>query len=254
MRRIDIEVRDDVAYVTLSRPEVRNAFDEELVAELTAFFAATSHRTVVLAGAGVVFCAGADIDVMRRSMDLTEERNRAEAEALAAMFRAIDECPCPVVARVQGAAMGGGLGLVACCDIVVCADDVKMAFSEVRLGIVPAVISTFVLPKIGPAAARRYFVTGEPFGAVDAYRLGLVHEVVAEAELDARVAVVVGAIKRAGPRAARIAKRLVREVSELGRDQAIAHTTALIAGVRVTDEAQEGLRAFLEKRKPGFSS
>ena len=250
MSRVKLSTEHGIATVTLNRPEVRNAFDGELIAELTAVFSGLDARAAVLRGAGKVFCAGADIDVMRASIDLDEAANRHEAEKLAAMFRAIDECPCPVVAAVHGAAMGGGIGLVTACDIVIVTDDVKLAFSEVKLGIVPAVISPFVIRKIGEAAARRWFLTGEIFGAEEARAMGLAHRVVAADGLDDAVADMCRALAKAGPEASRRAKRLIREVGGLPFDAAVAHGIATIAAVRTQPEAQEGLRAFLEKRRP----
>ncbi|MFN2431982.1 MAG: enoyl-CoA hydratase/isomerase family protein [Gemmatimonadota bacterium] len=247
-----------VARVALARPEVRNAFDAAMIAELTACFGqlATDEelRTLVLAGEGKAFCAGADANWMRDSVDATEDENREDARRMAAMFRAIDECPVPLVGRVQGVAFGGGVGLAACCDVVVAAEDARFSFSEVRLGILPAVISTFSLAKIGRGQARRWFLTGEVFSAQRARELGLVHEVVPAAELDAAVDGIVATLVGNGPRAVREAKALIRHVRGLERDAAIEHCVETIARVRVSPEAQEGLRAFLEKRKPTWRS
>ncbi|MBI5366335.1 MAG: enoyl-CoA hydratase/isomerase family protein [Planctomycetes bacterium] len=250
------ELRGPVLHLTLDRPEVRNAFNPALIAELTQACAgiAPEVRAVVLAGAGPAFCAGADLDWMRASKGLSEAENARDAAAMAAMFRALDECPCPVIARVQGAALGGGAGLLACCDVVVAAEDATFGFTEVRLGILPAVISTFVLPAIGTRGARRFFLTGERFGAGAARDLGLVHEVAPAAGLDARVDELVRAVLASGPQAVAVAKRLIRAVPTLARDAAIEHTVETIARVRVTAEAQEGLGAFLEKRKPGWAA
>lgn len=252
MRTITVQVRDSVARVTLRRPEVRNAFDEVMVAELGQAFGelAPSVRAVVLAGEGPAFCAGADAAWMKRSRSYTDEENVRDASSLAAMLRAVDECPCPVLARVHGAALGGGSGLVAACDIVVAAEGTTFGFTEVRLGLVPAVISTFVLPKIGLGAARRYFLTGERFGAKEAREMGLVHEVVESAALDARVEALVAEILQAGPQAVAAAKRLLREAPGFSRQEALERMVRLIAQVRAGAEAQEGLTAFLEKRKP----
>ena len=229
--------------VTLARPERRNAFDAALIAELRDAFADVGDaRAVVLAGDGESFCAGADVEWMRSSIDLSYEENVQDARRLRQMLETIDECPAPVVVRVHGHALGGGLGLVACSDIAVSSSDAQFAFSEVKLGIVPSVISPFALAKVGPSAARRYFVTGERFGAEVALRIGLVHEVAddVEAVLDR----VLGELLSAGPEAARHAKRLV-----LDRLDALA-TERRIAERRTSDEGQEGLRAFLGKRKP----
>jgi methylglutaconyl-CoA hydratase len=207
----------------------------------------------VLTGAGPIFCAGADVQWMRKSKDYTEAQNAADARAMAHMYRALDECPRPVVAKVRGAALGGGSGLVACCDVVVAADGTTFGFTEVRLGIVPANISTFVLPKIGARAARRYFLTGERFDAAEAARIGLVHEVAPPDALDARVDAIVAALLECGPAAVATAKEIVREVSRLPREQAIDYTVRTIARARVSPEGQEGLAAFLEKRKPRWT-
>jgi len=231
--------------VTMARPDRRNAFDAALIAELAeAFVDVGRARAVVLAGDGPSFCAGADVDWMRSSAELSYDENVADANALRAMLEAIDGCPAPVVARVQGHALGGGAGLVAAADVAVAGSDAAFAFSEVKLGIVPAVISPFALAKIGPGQARRWFVTGERFDAETALRLGLVHEVAAD--LDAAVERVVGELLSAGPRAARWAKRLVRERPD-GPE-----TARWIAERRTSDEGQEGLRAFLEKRRPAW--
>jgi methylglutaconyl-CoA hydratase len=240
-----IERDGPVLRITLARPDRRNAFDAALIAELAeAFVDVGRARAVVLAGEGPSFCAGADVDWMRASADLSYDENVADANALRALLEAIDGCPAPVVARVQGHALGGGAGLVATADIAVAGSDAVFAFSEVKLGIVPAVISPFALAKIGPGAARRWFLTGERFGAATALRIGLVHEVADD--LDAASEQVVGELLSAGPLAVRWAKRLVRERPD-GPE-----TARWIAERRTSDEGQEGLRAFLEKRPPGW--
>jgi methylglutaconyl-CoA hydratase len=241
MSALRIERDGGVLRVTIAKEERRNAFDAALIAELTDAFADVGDaRVVVLAGDGPSFCAGADVEWQRASVDLSYDENVEDAMRLYRMLETIDECPAPLVARVQGFALGGGSGLVACADIVVAAPDATFGFTEVRLGIVPAVISPFVLARIGPGAARRYFVTGERFGAEVALRMGLVHEVTED--LDAAVEHVVGHILAAGPEAARAAKRLVR-------DRPTGDATAqLAARMRTSPEGQEGLRAFLEKR------
>jgi methylglutaconyl-CoA hydratase len=234
-----------VLRITMARPETRNAFDAALIAELAeAFVDVGRARAVVLAGDGPSFSAGADVDWMRASVDLSFDANVADANALRRMLEAIDGCPAPVVARVQGHALGGGAGLVAAADIAVASRDALFAFSEVKLGIIPAVISPFALGKIGTAAARRYFLTGERFDAATALRIGLVHEVVDD--LDSAVDRVVGELLSAGPRAARWAKRLVRERPD-GPE-----TARWNAERRTSEEGQEGLRAFLEKRPPSW--
>jgi methylglutaconyl-CoA hydratase len=255
MQTIGIERRGPVATVLLRRAEVRNAFNEVVIAELRQVFAALDDdvRVVLLAGDGPVFCAGADIQWMKQSKDYTQQRNARDARAMAEMYRAIDECPKPVVGRVQGAALGGGSGLVACCDIVVAAEGTQFGFTEVRLGIVPANISTFVLPKIGARAARRYFLTGERFDAAEALRIGLIHEVVKPELLDSRVDAIARELLQCGPQAVAIAKELIRKGVASPRDRAIDRTVRTIARVRVSKEGQEGLAAFLEKRAPRWS-
>jgi methylglutaconyl-CoA hydratase len=236
-----------VLRITLTRPERRNAFDAELIAELAeAFVDVGRTRAVVLAGEGRSFCAGADVDWMRASAGLSYDENVAGANAMRQMFEAIDRCPAPVVARVQGHALGGGAGLVAVSDVAIAEPRAQFAFSEVKLGIIPAVISPFALAKIGGGNARRYFVTGERFEAETALRIGLVGEVAED--LDAAVERVVAELLSAGPQAARWAKRLVRERPDG------AETARWIAERRTSEEGQEGLAAFLEKRPPRWRS
>lgn len=255
METVRVETKDDVATIRLARPDVRNALDDVLISELTQAFGALppSARVVVLAGEGAAFCAGADAQWMKRSKSFTREENERDAARLAALLRAIDEFPRPVVARVHGAALGGGAGLVAACDIAVADDQAKFGFPEVRLGLAPAVIATFVLPRIGLRAARRYFLTGERFDAVQALGLGLVHEVVPPGVLDARIDALVGELLQGGPRAMEAAKGLLRDVAGLPREQAIERSIRAIAELRVSPEAQEGLSAFLERRKPNWT-
>jgi methylglutaconyl-CoA hydratase len=242
---VQVEREGPVLRVTLARPERRNAFDAELIRELgQAFVDVGKARAVVLAGEGASFCAGADVDWMRASVGLSFDENVADANAMRQMFEAIDNCPAPVVVRVQGHALGGGAGLVAASDIAISARDTVYAFSEVKLGIIPAVISPFALAKIGAGHARRYFVTGERFDADTALRIGLVSEVADD--LDAAVDRVVGELLSAGPLAARWAKRLVRE------RPAGPETARWISERRASDEGQEGLRAFLEKRRASW--
>jgi methylglutaconyl-CoA hydratase len=241
-----IERDGDVLRVTLARPETRNAFDADLIGELSeAFVDVGTSRAVVLAGDGPSFCAGADVEWMRASVDLDVEANVADANALRRMLEAIDGCPAPVVAVVHGHALGGGIGLVACSDIGLADSLTVFAFSEVKLGIVPAVISPFALRKIGESAARRYFLTGERFDAETALRIGLVHQVTDD--LDAALQGVLGELRTAGPRAARHAKRLVLDRPD-GPEAA-----RRIAERRASEEGQEGLRAFLERRAPSWA-
>jgi methylglutaconyl-CoA hydratase len=246
MGALRIERDGDVLGVALARPESRNAFDAALITELAeAFVDVGAVRAVVLRGDGPSFCAGADVEWMRTSADLDLEANIADANALRRMLEAIDGCPAPVVAVVHGHAFGGGLGLVACSDIVLADPGTVFAFSEVKLGIVPAVISPFALRKIGESAARRYFVTGERFDAATALRIGLVHEVTDQ--LDAALGRVLVELQTAGPRAARHAKRLV-----LDRPDG-SETARRIAERRTSEEGQEGLSAFLDRRRPAWA-
>jgi methylglutaconyl-CoA hydratase len=246
MGALRIERDGELLRITLARPETRNAFDGALIAELAeAFVDVGKARAVLLAGDGPSFCAGADVEWMRASVDLDFDANVADANALRGMLEAIDRCPAPVVARVQGHALGGGAGLVACADIAIAHERTVFAFSEVKLGIIPAVISPFALAKIGPSWARRYFVTGERFDAATALRIGLVHEVAAD--LDKAVDQVLAELESASPRAARHAKKLV-----LDRPDG-PETARRIAERRTSDEGQEGLRAFLERRSPDWA-
>jgi methylglutaconyl-CoA hydratase len=242
-----IERDAEVLRVAMARPERRNAFDAALIDELAAAFADVGDaRAVVLSGDGPSFSAGADVEWMRSSVDLSYDENIADALRLRAMLEAIDSCPAPVVGRVQGHALGGGCGLVACCDIVVAEPSAEFAFSEVKLGIVPAVISPFALSKIGTSAARRYFVTGERFTAEEALRIGLVHAVADD--LDEAVDRVVGELLTAGPESVRAAKELAR--APLSAEE----TAQRIAAQRTSAEGQEGLKAFLERRRPTFDA
>jgi len=252
METIRIENKDGVAGIRLHRPEVRNALNEVLIAELTQAFTALpeSVRVVILAGEGAAFCSGADAAWMKKSATFSREENERDAAALAALLKAIDECPRPVLARVQGAVLGGGVGLLTACDIAVADAGAQFGFPEVRLGLIPAVVSTFVLPRIGVRSARRYFLTGERFGAPQALAIGLVHEVTTPDQLDPTIDRIVRELLQAGPRALTAAKKLLRDAASLPREQAIQETIRAIAEIRVSPEAQEGLGAFLEKRKP----
>ena len=248
-----------VARVTLDRPEVHNAFNAELIGELRATFRRFDDeppdkiRVVVLAGSGPSFCAGADVTWMRASLGLTREQNEQDAMVMAEMFDAIDRCPTPVIARVHGAALGGGMGLCAVSDLVIAEAGARFGFTEVRLGILPAVISPFVIAKIGESHARALFPTGKRFDATRALRVGLVHEVVeGEDALDSAVNAAVQDVLAAGPTAARAAKAIVREVRGLPHESTRWHTARRIATQRTSPEGQEGLRAFLEKREPAW--
>lgn len=242
--------------VTMNRPDVRNAFNAELIAALRDVFVELSAddgvRSIVLAGEGKTFSGGADIAWMRAALELGQAENVRDAEAMAQMFIAIDRCPKPVIARVQGAALGGGCGLIAAADIVVAASDAVFGFTEVKLGIIPAVISPFVIPKIGVSQARALFVTGERFDAARAQRIGLVHYVVAADKLDDRIEALLDELRTAAPSAVAAAKTLVRDVIAATPAEATSLTARAIAKQRTTPEGQEGLRAFLERRPAGW--
>lgn len=248
-----------VEHLTLNRPDVRNAFNAEMIGEL-ASWAANFQRTpdgvraVVLNGAGKAFCAGADAAWLAKIASHSEEENVRDATVTSRMFRALDELPVPLIGRVQGAAIGGGAGLAAVCDIVIAADDAVFGFTEVKLGIIPAVISPFVLAKIGPSAARELFVTGARFPAARAYKMDLVHAVVPARELDDTIERYVAEIVAGGPEAIAAAKTLIRDVSSAGSTRDAESVTAnALASRRASAEGQEGLRAFLEKRKPRWA-
>jgi methylglutaconyl-CoA hydratase len=255
-KTLQIAVYDMVATVSLNRPEVHNAFNAQLIGELTETFQAlardASVRVIVLRGEGKSFCAGADVNWMRESLDLSGEENIADALRMSDMFAAIDEAPQAVIGRVHGAALGGAMGLLAVCDIVVAADDTRFGFTEARLGIIPAVISRFVVPKIGPSWARRLFVTGEGFGSDRAREIGLVHDVAAGGDLDETIAEVCTAALNSGPNAIRESKALIAGLEARAPAEWRELTAQRIAAVRTSPEGQEGLRAFLEKRNPAW--
>ena len=245
-----------VARVFLARPEVRNAFDDVLIRELTAVFSALSEeegtRVVVLSGEGPAFCAGADVAWMRKAGTCTREENEADAEKMARMLRAIDACARPVVALVHGAAIGGGVGLAAAADIAIAAEGTVFSLAEVRLGILPSVISPYVLRAIGPRQARDLFLTGDRFDAREAHRIGLVHAVVPSGDLDDAGRKKVESLLAAGPEAVTVAKRLIEQVTGMSPEQALPLTVRTIAERRASAEAKEGLSAFLEKRPPSW--
>jgi methylglutaconyl-CoA hydratase len=243
-----------VTTLTMNRPEMRNAIGPSLIAQLTECFAALAaddSRVLVLTGAGGAFSAGADVEWMRASRDLSEQQNVADAKAAAAMFSSIDSCPKPVIARVNGHALGGGAGLVACADVAIAVDTATFGFTEARLGLIPAMISPYVLRAIGPRRARELFVSGRRFGASEALEIGLVHRVVEADELNPAVASAAAEIARCGPVAIAESKRLVRDATI---SLALPDLAERIAAVRSSPEGQEGLTAFLEKRDPAWTS
>ena len=245
-----------VVRVTLNRPDVRNAFNEELIAELTGWAesvtAQGTSRVAVLAGAGKVFCAGADLTWMSKMVAYTHDENVRDARAMARMFEALDQLPIPLIGRIHGAALGGGVGLAAVCDIVVAAEDAAFAFTEVKLGILPAVISPYVIAKIGRSAARELFLTGARFTAARAKEIGLVHAVADPSDLDRVVAKYVNDLVTSGPEAVAAAKRLIADVAERPRPDAVDRSVEAIAERRVSREGQEGMGAFLAKRPPSW--
>ena len=256
---LEIALSGRVARVALNRPDVHNAFDETLIAELThvvrTFDADTSIRVLILEGRGKSFCAGADLHWMKKMAGFTQAENLADANNLAAMLSALNGMSKPTIARVHGAAYGGGVGLVACCDIAIGTPEASFALSETRLGLIPAAISPYVIEAIGARAARRYFLSAERFGAEEARRLGLLHELVAEAELDAAVDRLIATLLEAGPQAQAEAKLLIRAVAQRPIDQGVIGDTAKrIARVRATPEGKEGVAAFLAKQKPAWVS
>ena len=246
-----------VVTVTLARPELHNAFNARLIGELTTCFTALADdqevRVVVLTGAGRSFCAGADVEWMRASLAHGHAENVADADRLAAMFETIAALPKPLIGRVNGAALGGGAGLVACCDLAVAADHAQFGFTEVKLGIIPAVISRFVIPRIGPGHARALFLSGARFDATRAAQIGMVHQVVPAAELDEAIAAAVREMLTSGPAAVAEVKALLAALGSLPAGEHRAYTVEAIARVRSGTEGQAGLRAFLEKRRPPWS-
>jgi methylglutaconyl-CoA hydratase len=254
-----IEIQAQVARITLSRPEIRNAFNDEVIAELTAAFLELGGRddvrAIVLAAEGPAFCAGADLNWMRRMADYTREENLSDAAKLAEMLRVMYACPKPTVAAVQGDVFAGGMGLVAACDMAVSVDTATYCLSEVKLGLIPATISPYVIRAMGARAAHRYFLTAERFTAQEAHRIGFVHELVAPDALDAKVDELVKALTSASPNAVRACKRLVQDVAERElTGDLIAATVEGIADIRASEEGREGVQSFLQKRKPAWLS
>ncbi|MDO9147699.1 MAG: enoyl-CoA hydratase/isomerase family protein [Hydrogenophaga sp.] len=255
---LTVSVQDRIARITLSRPEVRNAFNDEVIQQLKAAFEAVGQRddvrAVVLAAEGPAFCAGADLNWMRRMADYTRDENVADAGQLAAMLKAIYECPKPTIAAVQGDVFAGGMGLVAACDLAVSVDSATYCLSEVKLGLMPATISPYVIRAMGARAAHRYFLTAERFSAQEALRIGFVHELVNSPEaLAVKVDELAQALCNASPAAVRACKRLVLEVAEREINASlIAATVEGIADIRASEEGREGVQSFLQKRKPAW--
>jgi methylglutaconyl-CoA hydratase len=246
-----------VAEVWLNRPDVRNAFNDEVIAELTAAFAQLARdaqvRVVVLSGRGKAFCAGADLNWMRAMADYSWEQNREDAQRLADMLWTLDQCPVPVVGRVQGDCYAGGMGLAAICDVLVASRNVTFCLSEARLGLLPATISPYVVRAMGPQAARRYFVTAERFSAAQAHAMGLVHELCEPEALDAKVAENVATLVANGPAAVKACKQLVRDIAGQELTEALrAETARRIADIRASSEGKEGVQSFLGKRSPNW--
>ncbi|MDM0048944.1 enoyl-CoA hydratase/isomerase family protein [Variovorax sp. J22R115] len=254
---LELAIEGAVARIWLNRPELRNAFDDVVIRELGEAFArasaATDVRVIVLGANGPAFCAGANLNWMRRAADFTHEQNLADAGGLAAMLRTIHESPKPVIARVQGDVYAGGMGLVAACDIAVSVDTAWYCLSEVKIGLIPATISPYVLRAMGTRAAQRWFLTAERFTAAEAHRIGFVHEVVTADALDAKVADIVKALTSASPAAVRACKTLIADVAGREIDDAlVAKTVQGIADIRASEEGREGVQSFLQKRKPSW--
>ena len=254
---IERSFQDRVATVTMNRAEVHNAFNAQLIQDLQVAFIDLSTdeklHAVVLTGDGPSFSAGADLSMMKASATFSHEQNLSNSLHLADLFDTINRCPCPVVARVNGTAMGGGAGLISVCDIVIAAESARLAFSEVKLGIAPAVISPYVVRKIGETHARVLFVTGERFSAIRGREIGLVHTVVPLEELDAAIEKTLRELLSSGPHALRACKTLALNVGHMERETARKYTAETIAALRVSAEGQEGIRSFLEKRKPNWA-
>ena len=257
MTHLKLEVANAIATVTLNRPEVRNAFNDEVILELTQMFrdlgARDDVRCIILAAAGTAYCAGADLNWMKRMADYTREQNLADAAQLGEMLRTIDQCPKPTIARVQGDVYAGGTGLVAVCDIAVAVDTANFCLSETRIGLIPATISPYVIRAMGARAAHRWLLTAERFSAAEAHRVGFVHELVSASELDAKVVELAKTLANCGPAAVKATKNLLHDVAGKKISPALIHMTVEgIADVRVSPEGREGLQSFLQKRKPGW--
>lgn len=257
MKHIELTFSGGVSTVTLNRPEVRNAFNDEVIAELNAVFTELGKREevrcIVLAANGTAFCAGADLNWMKRMADYTRDENVADASALAEMLRVVYACPKPTIAKVQGDVYAGGTGLVAACDMAVSVDTAGYCLSEVKLGLIPATISPYVIRAMGARAAHRYFLTAERFSAAEALRIGFVHEVVVADQLNAKVDELAKTLVNAGPQAIRLCKKLVQDVAEHPITPALIQMTVEgIADIRVSPEGREGVQSFLQKRKPNW--
>jgi methylglutaconyl-CoA hydratase len=259
MKHLQLHFENGVETVTINRPEVRNAFNDEVITELTAVFLELAKRDevrcVVLAGAGAAFCAGADLNWMKRIAGYTREENVADATGLARMLDLVFRLPKPTIARVQGDVYAGGTGLVAACDMAVSVDTANYCLSEVKLGLIPATISPYVIRAMGTRAAHRYFLTAERFSALEAHRIGLVHEVVKADELDAKVGEIAKALVQAGPQAVKACKQLLHDVA--GHEITaglVQRTVENIADIRASDEGREGIQSFLGKRKPNWQA
>ena len=254
---LSVTAERHIATVTLNRPDVRNAFNETVIAELTGAFRALGDtpevRAIVLTGNGPAFCAGADLNWMKKMAGYSDDENRADALTLAQMLHTVWVCPKPVIARVQGDTYAGGMGLVAACDIAVASATANFCLSEAKLGLLPATISPYVIRAMGEQAARRYFITAERFDAAEALRLGFLHAVVPPQDLDEKVAEIAATLANNSPNAVRESKRLVQEVSgrEIDSDL-LADTANRIAAIRASEEGKEGVRSFLEKRPPSW--
>jgi len=254
---IKTEIKNKIATVTLSRPEVHNAFNDEMIKELTEAFLELGKnknvRVIILAGEGKSFCAGGDLNWMKKAIDYTDEENVEDSRKLAKMFRTINECPKPVIARIHGTAIGGGVGLVSVCDISCAVSTAKFSLSEVRIGLIPAVISPFVMGKIILGEARRYFLSSERFDASEARRIGLISEVaLSEEEMDEKISEWTEAILSGGPEAISACKKMIRDISFLNLDKALELSSKELAERRASKEGQEGIKAFFEKRKPNW--
>lgn len=257
MNHLELSFGNGVATVTLNRPELRNAFNDEVIAELTAVLFELEKRAevrcIVLAGNGPAFCAGADLNWMKRIAGYSRDENLTDASGLARMLEQLYRMPKPTIARVHGDTYAGGIGLVSACDIAIAAEPAQFCLSEVKLGLIPATISPYVIRAMGARMAHRYFLTAERFGAVEAQRIGLVHEVVAADALDGKVAEVARSLVTAGPEAVKACKKLLHDVAGHAIDAGLVRRTVeAIADIRASDEGREGVQSFLAKRKPNW--